>query len=179
MVKNTFRVAKKYSDGSYYSFSRGKIDNWYVQYHTQNGDKSGFKDEEYFARIKELSNRYGKDKVYYSFKKIFDLVTENARFRNEEPIENNTDFEIISEISKDYNYDKLCCEKLFDLLYLTMISEFYHVNKNGKKSELKHRIKLLGIYQVTILDFSAQKAAFFSRGKTVKVIKEEMQKYNI
>lgn len=70
-------------------------------------------------------------------------------------------FEDIECFSKTYGKDSLLVNKVFSILYVAMIAE---ETKNGGKLPLKKRVKRLGVHQVLIDGFSAERAARFSYG---------------
>ena len=168
---------RNYQDGTYFTYSRGKKDDWRLLYHTDNGQAYALLDKSYLQSIKNLGVKYGEKNVYVVFQKVYDLVTVNAHHHQNKPIPTKKDFICITQyiqtlkISSD---EVIHCIKLFDCLYLTMIAEFYYVG-----TKLYHSVKHLGISQVLIKHYTAKQAAQYSRGKSYNYLLLEIKKYHI
>lgn len=113
-------------------FGEGKFDEWCVYCRKPNGGFWFALDKQYLYWIKKMSLRYGKEKVYNDFLRIFEV----ARF--------DFDFEegysVIKEVSLNY---PVCTEHWWTIFYMTMIAECH---KEG--TILNKRIKHLGVYNV-------------------------------
>jgi hypothetical protein len=158
-IKLTFRpyllimskLVAKLSDGSCIEFDTGKFDNWCVYLKRLNQIKYAPKDVEYFGILKNFALKYGNQKIYTDFVKIYETTTKN--------IENKV-VELIIKIALNYGQDKNEMSIWFTILYAGMVAE-----ENKEYAILKKRIKRLGVYQVLIENLSPEYAANFSRGK--------------
>jgi len=162
------RKVREYDDGTYYTFSEGNKDNWHLMYHNSEKDYDLF-DKDYLTRIRKVSDAYGKDTVYNAFCSVYDLVTGTALLNNGKPEPSDHDFNEIIKISNLFGSNRKMIIKLLDCFYLTMISEWYY-----KGSILKHRIKKLGVYQAIYTDMEPVKIANYSKGKSYKILNQEM-----
>ena len=136
-----------FSDGSSLYFGRGKFDNWCVFFSPAkiHIDRIPL-DREYFSDIKQLGEKYGNERVYKDFVSLYD----KTNYFIEQSVLNS-----ISEIAGRYDKeDLLRVEKLFSILYLTMIAE-----ENKEHAPLGKRIKRLGVYRVLMENCDADKAA--------------------
>jgi hypothetical protein len=145
------KLVAKLSDGSYIEFDTGKFDNWCVYLKRQNQIKYAPKDVEYFSILKKLALKYGNQKIYTDFVRIYEATTKNI---------DNKVVELINEIASDYGQDKNEMDIWLTVLYAGMVAE-----ENKEFAILKKRIKRLGVYQVLIENLSPEYAANFSRGK--------------
>ena len=106
-------------------------------------------DQEYFLQLKDLSTRYGVQKVYSDFVKIYKLTGKDI---DEKVLDK------ISELSNEYE-DSLYADILFTTLYMAMIAE-----ENWEGTRLGKRIKRLGVHELLLNNMSAENAANFMRG---------------
>lgn len=146
------RLVKEFKDGTDIVFATGNFDDYCVFIKdVRNKDSyTAPLDKQYFSLIKQLSFKYGNDKLYKDYCKIYELTTDTL----------NADvLTLIDDISEAYD-EELRVNKLFTILYLGMIAE-----ENKKRAVLKKRIKRLGIYQTLYEDYPPNIAANFSRGK--------------
>lgn len=176
MESNERNIVKIFEDGSYFFYSHGSKDNWKLSYCTCFGKVCQLYDNEYLAMIQELGKFYGNKRIYDVFVQVYNLVTKNGIRNKRHPKPNCTDFDVISKIVNNlpetHYYSSLRIEKLFCCLYLTMISEWYYEN-----TRLYHRIKRLGVYQVLFLNWDANLAANFSKGKGYIELDDLMKRY--
>lgn len=101
--------------------------------------------------LREFSNKYGVNKVYSDFVTIYNL-TNNS-------IEEST-LNAIERIAHSYNFeDQLNIEKLFTILYMTMVAE-----ENYKNTKLGRKIKRLAVYETLINNNDVYYSANFMRG---------------
>ena len=63
---------KEFKDGSFLGYDRGSFDEWCVYYTDINGMKRAPKDIEYFKKLYDFSMKYGVDKIYSDYVKIYD-----------------------------------------------------------------------------------------------------------
>jgi len=145
-------------------YDRGSFDEWCVYINNQ-GIKTAPKDIEYFKFFIELGKSYSNQKVYNDYIKIYNLVSQK--------IEKKV-LDLIIDISKN-NYDAVLSKEVtinFTVIYAGMVSE-----RNKKFTVLKERIKRLGMYQILVLNFSAEVAANYSKGKKAKELDIICKKY--
>lgn len=142
---------KEFKDGSYLEYNRGRIDNWCVYYIDSERDIRAPRDTDYFEDIYNFSLKYGVDKVYSDYVKIYDKTEKTV---NEEVLED------ISQIANEYEeQDALEIDVMFSILYLAMISE-----ENKEFSKLGKRIKRLGIYSLLKENKSLEESTTFMIG---------------
>lgn len=144
------KMIKKFNDGSYLEYDRGSFDDWCVYLTKTDGTRKPPRDTDYFQQLKELSNTYGKNRVYEDDVKVYELTGKSV----EDNILNET-----SEISNSYGEDSLEVDIIFSILYMAMIAE-----ENKAFTRLGKRIKRLGIYKLLIENNSVQQSANFMRG---------------
>ena len=143
-------MIKKFNDGSYLEYDRGSFDDWCVYLTKTDGTRKPPRDTDYFQQLKELSNTYGKNRVYEDYVKVYELTGKS--------VEDNVLNEI-SKISNNYGEDSLEVDIIFSILYMAMIAE-----ENKAFTRLGKRIKRLGIYKLLIENNSVQQSANFMRG---------------
>lgn len=105
----------------------------------------------------ELANEYGKEKVYNDFVTIYDF-TENIPYQEK--------LDQITKISETYtnktkeknDYYKLLADKIFSILYMTMIAE-----ENKQNTILGKRIKRLGVHMVIMENISPNNSANYTK----------------
>ena len=145
------QLIKTFTDGSFIEYDRGKFDDWCVYYTDSDGSRTPPRDTEYFTQLKSLAKKYGADRIYDDFVKVYLWTTKNV----EENILEN-----ISELSCTYGQDSLTIDVIFSILYVAMIAE-----ERKAYTKLGKRIKRLGIYVLLIDDKSVSYAANYMRGK--------------
>lgn len=144
------KMIKKFNDGSYLEYDRGSFDDWCVYLTKTDGTRKPPRDTDYFQQLKELSNTYGKNRVYEDYVKVYELTGKS--------VEDNV-LNKISKISNNYGEDSLEVDIIFSILYMAMIAE-----ENKAFTRLGKRIKRLGIYKLLIENNSVQQSANFMRG---------------
>lgn len=144
-------LVKTFSDGSTLEYDEGKFDIWQVMLTRPNVRRSGPRDQDYFQRILNYGNTYGKQQVYDDFCKIYDATEASL---HPDPVV----LDLIEELSAKYGKDSLDICIDFTILYLGMIAE-----ENKANSILGKRLKRLGMYQVLMEGFAPRIAAVFSR----------------
>jgi len=137
----------KTNNGYTLVFGKGRFDDWCVHITKPNNHKWFPYDYEYLHWIRRLSRRYGKDKVYNDFVKVYDVV----RFDYDE----NEAYEIIKEIDTHY-YEKT--EHWWCIFYMTMVAE-----EHKEKTILGKRIKRLGVYNVIFDGFPVKYTARYMK----------------
>lgn len=143
-------------------FDSGNFDNWCVFVVEADRSKKAPYDVEYFTELKNWSTRYGSDKVYQDFLKIYHLTTKEVSW---------TVLKLIDEIAATYDEeDRALAEQWWTVIYAGMIAE-----ENKENAILKKRIKHLGVHQILMLDFAPEQAAGYSTGKKWKMLDDEMR----
>ena len=144
-------IVKEFNDGSFLEYNRGSFDGWCVFYTNNEGIRIAPKDTEYFKDLYEFSLKYGVDKLYYDYVKIYDRT---ERIINEDVLI------YITQIANEYEeQDILEIDIMFSILYMAMISE-----ENKKYSKLGKRIKRLGIYSLLKENMPIEESATFMTG---------------
>ncbi len=131
------------------------FDEWCV-YIKDGKTKTAPKDIEYFNFFIKIGKIYSNEIVYNDFVEIYSLVSDN--------IENKV-LNTIIDIAKN-NYDISVSKEVainFIIIYAGMVAE-----RNKKFTILKEKIKRLGMYQILMLNYKAEIAANFSKGKKAK-----------
>jgi hypothetical protein len=156
------RLIKKVNDGSIIEYDSGKFDDWCV-YLTRNGEsRYAPKDTEYFRILGNLGNRYGHQRLYNDFVKIY--KTTNSRI-------DDRILKHITDIASEYGEHASEIDIWFTVIYAGMVAE-----ENKKNAILKKRIKRLGMYQILIEGKAPDYAANFSRGRKWRELDSIMQK---
>jgi len=144
-------LIKLFSDKSELYFDKGAFDNWCVYLARPKQIRYAPTDLEYFARLNDLGNIHGANKIYNDFVHYYALTTREI---------NSQVLNLIQQLSQKYYPDQLEIEILFTILYAGMIAE-----ENKEKAILKKRIKRLGMHQLLIEKLSPEKASEYSRGR--------------
>lgn len=142
---------KNFSDGSFLEYDRGSFDNWCVYMTNTEGIRKPPKDTEYFMQLVEYSKKYGNDRIYQDFVKVYDMTN------NE--LDDNVLNKITDISSKFKEEDTLEINKIFTILYTAMIAE-----ERKKNTRLGKRIKRLGIHKLLKENETVVNAANFMRG---------------
>ena len=138
-------------------FAPGKIDPWCVYVRHAPSDK------EYFFQLKILADKYGKQKVYDDFLKVYNLV--DNTFDTEKVLKNAEDI--------DSNYHENTT-LLWVVLHMTMIAE-----ERKEKAILKKRIKHLGVYNLLFDEYDIDYITTYMRHKDWKELDKLMKERNI
>ena len=142
---------KAFSDSSYIEYDRGTFDDWCVFYVNRNGHRRPPRDVEYFNKLVELSQKYGSERVYYDFTKVYMWTDKNL---------SQSTLKFITELSEEYGEDSLLVDIIFSILYVAMIAEEQKTN-----TRLGKRIKRLGIHVLLLENETVGYAANFMKGK--------------
>ena len=151
----TKKIIKRFPDGTWLEYDRGRFDNWCVYFCNGSGRRA-ILDIEYFSQLKNMASKYGKRKVYKAFEKIYDET---------EWIFNPDILKKIDTISNEFGTDALLMNILLTELYATMIAE-----ENKRGSVLGKKIKRFGIHQVLFQGFTVEQAASYTKGMKAKDI---------
>lgn len=144
------QLIKSFEDGAYLEYDRGSFDDWCVYLTKSDGNRRPPRDVDYFSQLKHLANRYGVERIYTDYVRVYDLTgkqVESSALAN------------ITAIASAYGADALEIDKIFSILYMAMIAE-----ERKKFTRLGKRIKRLGIYKLLIENRSVSDAANFMRG---------------
>lgn len=145
------RHIKTISDGSIIEYDSGSFDDWCV-YLTRDGEpRYAPTDIQYFNELNDLSDIYGRNRIYDDFVRIYTPTT---------AVINPAILTSITEIAQSYGDHAIDIDIWFTVIYAGMVAE-----ENKARAILKKRIKRLGMYQVLIGRASGHYAANFSRGK--------------
>lgn len=145
-----------FKNGVALEFGQGKIDGWCVYVTDVDGKRSAPKDIDYFAELKELSYKYGPEKIYKDFISFYDKTGKEL---------DSEVFDLISNLASCYGEDSIDIEILFSILYMGMLAE-----ENKKNTRLGKRIKRLGLYTLLIEDETVDDSANFMTGMKCGVI---------
>lgn len=156
-------ILKTFDDESCVYYAKGKFDEYCVYIKEKYSAAKAPKDIDYFQYFIDISKKYGCEKIYSDFCKIYDKTTGNI---------DETILSFITEISKLYEVeDMLQVDKWFTVIYLGMVAEEKKAN-----AVLKKKIKRLGFHQIMLEGFTAQDAANYSRGQKAATLLQECQK---
>ena len=155
-----FEVVKSFPGGTSIGFTEGKFDRWCVQERvfvwTRRPTDAGC-----FARLLELAQRYGTDKVMADFVSVYDAM--GVKPPKGDLLPSDQVLDLITRLSAAYGSspgDDVRADRLFTTLYLTMIAE-----ENKAKAVLGKRIKRLGVHLVLLEGRTPEEAASFPTGK--------------
>lgn len=109
------------------------------------------RDRQYFLALEKWAGSLGADKVYGDFVRIYEPTGADLNPRILSDIE---------EVAATYGKAADDAELWFTVLYAGMVAE-----ENKKNSQLKKRIKRLGVHQLLLEGLSPAKAATLSRDK--------------
>ena len=144
------QTIKTFQDGAVLEYDRGKFDAWCVYLTKPSGVRKPPRDIDYFRQLKQVADKYGTDKVYSDYTRVYDLTGKTV---SQESLRR------ISIIAGSYDEDALLVDVIFSILYMAMIAEEQKAN-----TRLGKRIKRLGIYKLLIENRSVYEAANFMRG---------------
>lgn len=150
-----------FSNGGFIEFDSGCFDGWCVFVTLPGRQRFAPTDVLYFARLKEIGETFGPQKIYDDFVVIYNRTTKNVDPKV---------FDLILALSRFYNEFAEEMELWLSVIYAGMIAE-----ENKEKAILKKRIKRLGVHQVLIDNILPEKAAVFSKGKKWKELDEIMK----
>ena len=144
------QLIKRFPDGSFLEYDRGGFDDWCVYLTSASGNRRPPRDTDYFTQLKELAERFGTEKVYSDYVKVYDLTGKQV---------DRDSLEKISILSKEYGASATQVDTIFSILYMAMIAE---ERKAGTR--LGKRIKRLGSHKLLIENIPVREAANFMRG---------------
>ena len=154
---------RTWQDGSHLDYAQGKFDGWCVFLTDADGNVHAPRDKEYFLDMRRFADRFGAEKVYSDFVRIYELTGKRV---------SDDVLSVIDEISATYGTSRRLAEIVFTVLYMGMIAE---ENKVGTK--LGKRIKRLGMYVLLNTGADYRIAANFMRGMGWRDISELCLQY--
>lgn len=167
-----FEVVKSFPGGTSIGFIEGKFDRWCVQERvfvwTRRPTDAGC-----FARLLELAQRYGTDKVMADFVAVYDAM--GVKPPRGDLLPSDQVLDLITRLSAAYGSspgDDVRADRLFTTLYLTMIAE-----ENKARAILGKRIKRLGVHLVLMEGRTPEEAAAFPTGKKAAELSALCQSY--
>lgn len=141
---------KDFSDGSFLEYDRGQFDDWCVYMNFSDGTRRPPRDSDYFNQLVGYADKYGVDRVYQDYVRVYELVGKAV---------DNEELSKITDIAKTYGEDFLEMDKMLSILYMAMIAE-----ERKKNTRLGKRIKRLGVHKLLLEGNSVVEAANFMRG---------------
>lgn len=148
-------------------YSRGRKDNWLVNYETMDGSVSNPLDKNYFKWTTELANAYGREKVWDSFNRIYYSVHKNGWM--------NDDRELCKKVCiKEANMYEEPTLKLWITYYMTMLAE-----ENMPNAVLGKKIKRLGVYNILWDNYTIDYVCSYMRKKRWWELREMMMERDI
>lgn len=155
-----FEVVKSFPGSTSIGFTEGRFDRWCVQERVFFWTRRPT-DADCFARLVELAQRYGRDRVMADFVAVYDAM--GVRPPRGDLLPSEQVLDLITRFSAAYDAapgDSVRADRLFTTLYLTMIAE-----ENKSKAVLGKRIKRLGVHLVLMEGRTPEEAAAFPTGK--------------
>lgn len=167
-----FEVVKSFPGGTSIGSTEGKFDRWCVQERVSVWTRRPT-DAGCFARLLELAQRYGTDKVMADFVAVYDAM--GVKPPRGDLLPSDQVLDLITRLSAAYGSspgDDVRADRLFTTLYLTMIAE-----ENKARAVLGKRIKRLGVHLVLIEGRTPEEAAAFPTGKKAAELSALCQSY--
>ncbi len=152
-------------NGSIIYVGIGSFDGHCVYLKEVNQKKYAPKDIDYFNFFLEMSEKYGKNKIYNDLLSIYNKASNTI---------NDNAIEYIQELSNTYVEDKCDFEIWFIIIYLAIVAE-----ENKRYAIVKKRIKMLALYQILKLNETPEYASNFSKGKKSKELIKICDEYGI
>ncbi len=151
-------IIKKFTDGSFLEYGRGSFDDWCVYLTDSAGVRKPPRDTAYFEQLKNLAGKYGTDRIYADYVRVYNLTKKELDPRV---------LKSISDIAESYDGDALSMDTILSILYMAMIAE-----EKKAYTKLGKRIKRLGIYMLLKEKRSVSDSANFMRGMGWREIDE-------
>ena len=150
-MDNMGQKLKSFVDGSFLEYDSGNFDNWCVYLTRPTAPHKAPRDVDYFYELKQYAQKYGVQKVYGDFVKIYNFTGKNIEMY---------ELSMITKIAASYNKDAVEMDIIFSVLYMAMIAE-----EQRKYTRLGKRIKRLGIHMLLLENCSVIFCPFFTRQK--------------
>lgn len=144
------QVIKRFSDGSYLEYDRGKFDDWCVYLARPGGSRSAPRDVDYFSNLQALAADYGAERVYEDYVRVYERTGKEV---------SSQALDAVSQIADQYGPDALNVNIMFSILYMAMIAE-----EQKKNTRLGKRIKRLGVHALLREHKTVEASANFMRG---------------
>ena len=154
-------LIKKVRERNTIEFDNGAFDNWCVYLSRPGQARYAPRDTEYFAKLKQLGNVHGNEKIYQDFVTYY-IPTNRI-------IDTNV-LSLITRLANTYESDAEEMDIWFSVVYAGMVAE-----ENKANAILKKRVKRLGMHQVLIDRLDPGYAANFSKGKKWRELDELMK----
>ena len=164
------RVFTVLEDGTTLSYAKGSKDNWCVYYYAENVNPVAPGDQDYFNELLNLAQIHGHEYVYQDFVKIYDQTDRDPNPEMVEYIKN-----LVRERYSQEEY--MSVVKLFIILYMAMVAEYYYKTKFGRPSRLQKRTKRLGVYQFLFGGLTVLQAKEYSKGRSFDELDALCQQY--
>lgn len=145
------REIKRLRNGTVFSYGMGSYDEWCVYESNPEVRAKRVGDYDYFKKIRELGEIYGRAEVFEDFYDVYENTGADV---------NNKTLSYISRFCEKYHDDYDKAEYAFCLLYMSMVSEM-----NKEYSRLGKRVKGLGIHQLLFQKMKIHDIANFTKGK--------------
>lgn len=152
------KLIKEFADSSFLEYDRGNFDDWCVYLTDSNGVRKPPRDVDYFQQLKDLSLKYGSQKVYADYVEVYTQTGKKIE---------SCVLDRITDISQTYCEDSILVDKVLTILYMAMIAE-----ECKAYTKLGKRIKRLGIHLLLNEDKDVRFAANFMRGKKWREISD-------
>lgn len=133
-------------------------------------------DVDYLQDIRELAEKYGKERVWDSFLELYESIPQERGVSISKEMT-----EISSRISDEYPGEPKA-HLMFDCLLCAMIAENNRLRKYGSTFDTKlgKKVKALGVYQAIFEEeLSIRQVADYSKGKKWRWIEQECLKRGI
>lgn len=150
------QIIKTFLDGSFLEYDKGCFDDWCVYLTQPSGKRKPPRDIDYFSAIKTYAAKYGIEKIYNDYVRIYEMTGKQVE---------TDSLHRITEISSGYGHDALQIDIIFSILYMTMIAE-----EQKENTRLGKRIKRLGIYALLFENKTVSESANFMSGMGWKEI---------
>lgn len=123
---------------------------WCVYLSDASGNRTPPRDVDCFLQLKLLADRFGAEKVYSDYVKVYAVTGKEV---------NREDLRGIGLLAESYGTYALQMDKVLSVLYMAMIAE---EKKAG--THLGERIKRLGIHKLLVENNSVRDSASFMKG---------------
>lgn len=144
------QIIKRFSDGSYLEYDKGKFDDWCVYLARPDGSRNAPRDVDYFSELQALARDYGAEQVYGDYVRVYELTGKEV---------DSQALDAVSQIAEQYGSAALSVNIMFSILYMAMIAE-----EQRKNTRLGKRIKRLGVHALLREGKKVSESANFMRG---------------
>ena len=109
------RRIKNFPGGAFLEFDRGSFDDWCVYWARPGQARKALRDEEYFEQMIALAEKYGREKLYQDYLKVYEHTGKE--------LEEKVLLAITRLAHREYGPDALLADYLLTVLYAGMIAE--------------------------------------------------------